>query len=152
MIKVELADDRDFWSRLLQSVDPDTHEEDADRALERIDVCFQITYDGSVVEYIEDFAFFFGYQMSAFFQLLNESRSEKIRSFSGCAMCFTERGITIHSKSNDTLTLTRSRFPEYVQALRRLLGAVSVRLKSHSIRQSVLKELEARFEALEEQL
>lgn len=95
-----------------------------DRKLEMTPVKFVISFDGEVISYIEDFTFFFGYQLAAYQKACDTQNIVEISSFSGGSIQVRKESITLISKDQALLNLTEYALVEYFSALVGLLSEV----------------------------
>ena len=96
--------------------------DETDRILASTDVEFIVGNNKQYISYIEDFSFFFGYQLSAYEKATASGKQTEVVSFSGSKFVFDAGSIQIFSKGNDVLIFTGKSLKVYFECLDSLLS------------------------------
>ncbi len=94
---------------------------ETDRILASTAVEFIISFNDKTILYIEDFSFFFGYQISAYKRTKVSGKQTEVLSFSGNKVLFNKDKIQIISKNKDVILLTNLSLKTYFVKLLDLL-------------------------------
>ncbi len=119
---------------------------ETDRILASVPTTFLISLNNRTILYLEDFSFFFGYQITAYEKAVASGKLTEILSFSGSKILVENNKIQFLSEGNKPLTLTGSVLREYFIALDNLLSEVISFLEHGNYGSEDLCDFEQRLE------
>jgi len=127
-------------------------ESTVDQSLASTPATFIISFDGKKFFYLEDFSFFFGYQINAFEQSENTGDQTEIVSFSGDKMLVRKDEIRFLTKEHDEYILTESSLALYFSNLMNILKCIASFLEYKGLYSEDLSDFEHRLTAILDRL